>query len=233
MIRHLPIAVVALSFAAAHGSAQDSVADQRRIIDGMLREQASRFERFESYTRVQHYAVTTDRFGLKAEMVARFHRDRVNGKTYEVLSRSGSSVIQSHVFDALLQAEVSVHQQSGGELLTPENYTFRLLKQEEYAGQLCYVLASEPKRKDKHLLRGTIWVDAEDFGIVHVEGKPSESLSFFVGRPMIVQDFTKLSGFWWATRRRSYIDNMFLGKANLVIEYSDYQFEPRAVRTAK
>jgi hypothetical protein len=200
--------------------------EQSRVIDGMIRQQAARFERFEGYTRVQHYSVETDRFGLKADMVARIHRDRVKGKSYEVISRSGSPVIQSHVFDALLEAEVAANQ-LGGELLTLENYTFRLLGREDFGGRPCYVLESDPRRKDKHLLKGRIWVDPEDFGIVHIEGRPSDSLSFWVGRPMIVQDFTKISGFWWASRRRSYIDNIFLGKSDLVIEYRDYQFEVR------
>ena len=194
----------------------------------MVRAQAARFERFEAYTRTQHYSVTTDRFGLKADLVVRMRRDRLKGKTYEVISRSGSQVIQSHVFDALLEAEVSTNQQGAGELLTQENYSFRFTGEEQFGGRTCYVLESEPKHKDKHLLKGRIWVDAGDFGIVHVEGRPSESLSFWVGRPMVVQDFTKIEGFWWASQRRSYIDNVFLGKSDLAIEYSDYQFETRA-----
>lgn len=200
-------------------------ATEARVIDGMIREQTARFEHFEGYTRLQHYAVATDRFGLKAELVARMHRDRVKGKQYEVVSRTGSPVIQSHVFDPLLEAEVA---QPAGELLTPENYSFHLAAEEEFAGRPCYVLESQPKRKDKRLLKGRIWVDAEDFGVVHIEGRPSDNLSFWVGRPMIVQDFTKIAGFWWVSRRRSYIDNIFLGKSDLVVEYSDYQFEPRS-----
>jgi negative regulator of sigma E activity len=228
-IRYSKVAILALSVSLVHGAPPDgeeASADQRRVIDGMIRAQAARFEQFESYTRLQHYSVTTDRFGLKADMVARIHRDRLKGKTYEVLRRSGSPVIQSHVFDALLEAEVATNQQ-GGELLTLENYSFRLIGREAFAGRSCYLLASEPKRKDKRLLKGRIWVDAEDFGIVHIEGRPSDSLSFWVGRPMIVQDFTKQSGFWWASMRRSYIDNVFLGKSDLTVEYTDYQFEPR------
>ena len=89
-------------------------------------------------------------------------------------------------------------------------------------------METNPKRKDKRLLKGRIWVNAEDFGVVHVEGRPTDSLSFWVGKPMIVQDFTKVSGYWWASRRNSYIDNFLLGKSDLVIEYSDYQFEVRA-----
>jgi hypothetical protein len=205
----------------------DGGADQQRVIDGMIHAQSSRFDRFEGYSRLQHYSVTTDRFGLHADLVARIHRDRVKGKSYEVISRSGSPAIQSHVFDALLEAEVDSSKQGSGELLTLENYSFRLIGTEDYQGRHCYVLETDPKHKDKRLLKGKIWVDTEDFGVVHVEGRPSDSLSFFVGRPMIVQDFTKIQDYWWVSRRHSYIDNMFLGKSDLVIEYSDYQFAVR------
>ena len=226
MSRYSPIAVLVLCALSARGTPDDNASEQARVVAGMIHEQAARFEHVEAYTRLQHYSVTTDRFGMKAEMVARLRRDRVKGKTYEVISRSGSQIVQSHVFDALLEAEVSTNQQSGGELLTTANYSFHLTGKEEFGGRQCWVLETEPKHKDKHLLKGRIWVDAEDYGVVHVEGKPSESLSFWVGRPTIVQDFTKIAGYWWATRRHSYIDNMFLGKSDLVIEYTDYQFEP-------
>ena len=208
------------------GAAGEPSAEQIRVIDGMLREQATRFDHFESFSRLQHYSVTTDRFGLKAELVARVHRDRIKGKSFEVLSRVGSPVIQTHVFDALLEAEVDTSKQ-GGELLTRENYAFRLTGQQEFAGHKCYVIETEPKHKEKRLLKGRLWVDTEDFGLVHVEGRPTESLSFWVGKPMIVQEFTKQSGYWWAARRNSYIDNLWLGKSDLVIDYSDYQFELR------
>jgi hypothetical protein len=221
----LKIAVLLLPALAVWG---DGVADQERVIDGMIHAQATRFEQFEGYSRLQHYSVTTSRFGLSAEMVARIHRDRVKGKTYEVISRSGSPVIQTHVFDPLLEAEIETSKQSGsGELLTRENYTFRLLKEDTFAGRPCYVLETDPKRKDRRLLRGRVWVDTEDFGVVHVEGRPSDSLSFWVGRPLIVQDFMKASGYWWASKRKSFIDNIFLGKSELVVEYTDYQFEAR------
>jgi len=225
-----PVVLVFLAGAALWTSSGAETSDQERAIDGMIHEQATRFEHFEAYSRIQHYSVTTDRFGLKAEMVARIHRDRIKGKTYEIISRSGSPVIQSHVFDALLEAEVETSKQ-GGELLTRENYTFHLTGEQEFAGHKCYVMETEPKRKDRRLLKGRLWVDAEDFGVVHVEGRPSDSLSFWVGRPEIVQDFTKISGYWWAERRHSYTDNIWLGKSDLVIDYSDYEFELRQEKT--
>lgn len=192
----------------------------------MVSAETSRFDHIEAYTRLQHYAVTSERFNIRADMVVRMRRDRMKGKTYEIVSRSGSTVIQTHVFDPLVQAEIDASKQ-GGELLVPENYSFRLTGREDYAGIHCYVLESEPKHKDKRLLKGRIWVNTEDYGIVHIEGRPSDSLSFWVGRPMIVQDFTRISGYWWASERHSYIDNMFLGKSDLAIDYSDYRFEAR------
>jgi hypothetical protein len=196
-----------------------------RVVDEMIRQQEVRFSRIGSYSRLQHYSVTTDRFGLKAELVARVHRDRAQGKTYEVISRSGSEVIQNHVFDALLEAEVETSHQSP-ELLTREYYSFRLTGETTFAGRPCYLIETLPKHHEKRLLRGRLWVNKGDFGIVHVEGKPTESLSFWVGKPMIIQDFTKIADYWWASRRHSYIDNFWLGKSDLVIDYSDYRFEP-------
>ena len=130
---HVRIAVVTFAVLSIWGAGVETPLDQDHVIDGMIRNEATRFEHFEGYSRVQHYSVTTDRFGLKAELVARIHRDRVKGKTYEVISRSGSPVIQSHVFDALLEAEIDTSKQ-GGELLTRQNYSFHLTGQEEFAG---------------------------------------------------------------------------------------------------
>ena len=200
--------------------------ETNRVVDEMIRQQEARFDRIGAFSRLQHYSVTTNRFGLKAELVARVHRDRRQGKTYEVISRSGSPVIQSHVFDSLLEAEVETSHHSP-ELLTREFYSFQLAGEATFDGRLCYLLETHPKQHDKLLLKGKLWVNKEDFGIVHAEGKPTESLSFWVGKPMILQDFTKLGGYWWAASRHSYIDNLWLGKADLVIDYSDYQFEPR------
>jgi hypothetical protein len=210
------------------GSGPDGGADLNRIVDGMIHEQSTRFDRLEAYWRIQRYSVDAERFDLKAEMVVRIHRDRLKGKTYEIISRSGSPTIQSHVFDPLLQAEIESSHQTG-ELLRRENYSFRLAGEEERAGLPCWVLETEPRHKDKRLLKGKLWLDKADFGVVHVEGRSAESLSFWVGRPMIVQDYLKLDGYWWVSQRQAHSDGFLTGKSDLTIDYTDYQFETRSV----
>jgi hypothetical protein len=206
-------------------AAQAVSPDQTYIVESMMRATAARFDNVEAYTRLQHYSASDDRFGLKAELLVRIHYDHVAGKTFEIVRRSGSPIIQSRVFDALLQEEVETSKllAQEGSLLTTHNYSFRLIGQDVNAGRPCYLLELNPLRKDKHLIRGRVWVDKRDFGIVHIEGSPAESLSFWIGKPVIVQDFEKLSGFWFAARRNSVMNGLFIGRSELTVDYSDYE----------
>ncbi len=206
-------------------AAHDAPPDQNRVIEAMMRASAARFDKVEAYTRLQQYSASDARFGLKAEMLARIHYDQSTGKTFEIVSRSGSPLIQSRVFDALLQEEVAVSKllaHEGG-LLTTHNYSFRLIGQDVFAGHQCYLLELTPLRRDKHLLHGRAWIDMEDYGVVHVEGRPVESLSFWIGKPVITEDFEKLSGFWFAARRHSVMNGLLIGSSELTVEYRDYQ----------
>jgi hypothetical protein len=206
-------------------AAHDGAADQKRIIDAMLHAIAARFDNVEAYTRLQHYSASDARFGLKAEMLVRVHYDHSTGKTFEIVSREGSPAIQSRVFDPLLREEMETSQLLAheGSLLTTHNYSFRLIGQDVFAGRRCYLLELNPLRRDKHLLHGRAWVDMEDYGVVHVEGRPVESLSFWIGKPVIIQDFEKLSGYWFAARRHSVTSGLIIGAAELTMEYRDYE----------
>lgn len=207
-------------------AAPETGSDQTRVVvESMMHGIAVRFDQVQYYTRLQHYSASDDRFGLKAEMVARMHYDHLKGKTFEIVSRSGSTLLQSRVFDALLHDEVEASKLLGheGSLLTTHNYSFRLTGQAVLSGRRCYLLELNPLRRDKHLLQGRAWVDAEDYGVVHIEGRPAESLSFWIGKPVIIQDFEKLSGFWFASRRHSVTNGMLTGLSELAVEYTDYQ----------
>ena len=89
-----------------------------------------------------------------------------------------------------------------------------------------------PVRKDKYLIQGRAWVDMEDYGVVHIEGRPADSVPFWIGKPVITQDFEKLSGFWFASRRHSVMNGFLIGPSGLTVEYSDYQIRLKAETTA-
>jgi hypothetical protein len=51
-----------------------------------------------------------------------------------------------------------------------------------------------PKRKDKYLLRGQIWVDASTFRIRRIEGVPAKSPSIWIKGIHITLQFAQMSG---------------------------------------
>jgi hypothetical protein len=195
----------------------------------LMRANAIHFDKVEAYTRTQHYMATDSRFGLSAELTARMHYRRLKGKTFEVLSRSGSTILQTHVFDPLLAEEVEPRPQmvEDGSLLTTRNYSFDVSGEETVAGRRCYIVKLQPLRKDKHLLKGNAWVDAEDFGVVRVEGTFADSLSFWIGKPFMTSEYLNVSGLWFAARRHSIQNSFLAGRSELTIEYRDYQVELR------
>jgi len=107
-------------------------------------------------------------------------------------------------------------------LITSANYTMKLIGEESLRGRLCDILSIVPRTKSPHLLKGRVWVDAEDQSLVRVEGTPSASPSFWAGRPTIVRESETVGGFSVAKTSHALSDSVLLGKTELTIEYTDY-----------
>jgi hypothetical protein len=54
---------------------------------------------------------------------------------------------------------------------------------------------SGPKRVDKYLFEGKVWVDQQDFAVVRIEGRPAAKLSFWIKRAEFVRQYQKVDGF--------------------------------------
>jgi len=59
----------------------------------------------------------------------------------------------------------------------------------EIEGRLTYVIGVIPKRREKYLIEGRIWVDATDYALVRAEGKPARSPSFWTHSVHFVQQY--------------------------------------------
>src|SRR5258708_32552116 len=76
--------------------------------------------------------------------------------------------------------------------LNQDNYAFTMLGYEQTPSGSRYVLSVEPLVKSKLLYRGKIWVDAEDFAVVRIEGEPAKNPSFWTRDTKIEQDYVQL-----------------------------------------
>lgn len=146
-------------------------------------------------------------------------------KEFTIKSETGSRLIIDRVFHKLLQSEkeASTEENQAHVALNAENYRFVFTGLENLPTGRCYVLSVEPLTKSKLLYRGRIWVDAEDFAVVRIEATPAKNPSFWTKETNIEQHYGKVGDFWLPLSNQSSSVIRLGGRADLTIDYRDYQ----------
>ena len=85
-----------------------------------------------------------------------------------------------------------------------------------------YVIEIAPRTQNKYLIKGRIWVDAEDYAITRIEGMPAKNPSFWTKSVHFVHTYRKSGPFWFPATDRSETDARIIGTTELTIEYFDY-----------
>lgn len=160
----------------------------------------------------------------EAEMEVVAHYEAPQSKSFDVVSGSGSKLIQTRVFAKLLEAEreSADAQNQRQTALSPDNYTFTLLgsRPSPYGG--CYRLAVEPRRDNKFLYRGEICVNAEDFAVESIDAEPAKNPSFWIKKTRIEHRYQKIGQFWLPASNQTISSIRLGGTATLSILYSGY-----------
>ena len=109
-------------------------------------------------------------------MTVRITCDNAGVKTFEVVDESGNGFVRNRILRKMINAEQEASQKGEKQQtrIIPANYDFSLIGTESLDGRGNYVLEIRPKTKNKFLIRGQIWVDAEDFAIARIEGQPGQ-----------------------------------------------------------
>jgi hypothetical protein len=160
-----------------------------------------------------------------AEMLVSMKYLSPSTKEFTIESATGSKLIIERVFKKLLEAEREAldAEMQRRSALSEENYQFTLVGYENGETSARFVLAVEPRKRDKFLYRGRIWVDAEDFAVVRLEAEPAKNPSFWTKRAEIVQEYKKVNDFWLPAVNRSVSAIRLGGHAELTIEYENYE----------
>lgn len=157
-----------------------------------------------------------------------------NQHSFSVVSQSGSKLLLNRVLLKLLDSEKEAFQDHKQVELTPQNYNFSLVGTEAIAtGNTCYVLAVKPRKENKFLYSGKIWVDARDFAVIRMQGRPAKSPSFWVRDTEIDSNWEKVGSFWFIAHNHSVSHIRMGGTATLSIDYGDYQITEVNRRGAK
>lgn len=155
-------------------------------------------------------------------------------RTFSVISQSGSKLLLNRVLLKLLDSEKEAFEHRKQVELSPENYNFELVGMDgTTTGSACYVLTVKPRKENKFLYAGKIWIDAHDFAVVRMEGAPAKSPSFWVRDTQIESQWEKVGNFWFIAHNHSVSHIRMGGVATLNIDYGDYQITGVDGRAAK
>jgi MucB/RseB N-terminal domain len=199
-----------------------------QIVERMQQHNQAQKGELKAYKALRHYVAEYQGFSTKIEgkMDVEVNYDAVTGKSFRIVSQSGSHLLCEKVLKRAVESEKEASQDQGSTALTQANYRFRLAGSESVAGRPAYILDVEPVTASKFLYRGKIWVDAADFAVVKMETEPAKSPSFWIARTLVHYTSAKTDGFWLPQQVRSETKVRIGGTAVLTIDYGSYAVVP-------
>ena len=175
----------------------------------------------------EHYAVFRNRDQVKpvAEMTVKTTYRKEVGKSYVVLSETGSEMFRKQVLDTILDNEKRMTEPANRAtaVITSANYEMTLKGAETLDGRSCLLVSLNPKRDSPYLFNGKLWVDAQDYSIVRLEGVASRSPSVLTGPPQVTRQYTNVEGFPMATHAKAVSNSWLLGQTTVKIDYTGYE----------
>src|SRR5579864_3596144 len=116
-------------------------------------------------------------------------------KSFQITKAEGSPRGKKIVSTILKQEIDSAKDGRRGDI-TRSNYDFAFLREQNFGVVPEYVLHITPKRKERGLLLGDIWVDAKTFRIRQIIGVPLKNPSIWVEDLHITVQYADVNGMW-------------------------------------
>jgi hypothetical protein len=198
------------------------------VINKMVERDNQRQAALHGYRGVRRYVLENSRHRKRAEMLVTITCLDNGSKEFQTVSESGWSTARKHVFPKLLEGETEASRPDVRERsrITPQNYSFEMIGTDTIDQRAAYVIDITPKTQNKYLVEGRIWIDAEDYAIARIEGKPAKNPSFWIKSVHFVHNYQKSGSFWLPASDRSVTDARIIGSTALTIEYFDYAPNP-------
>lgn len=212
----------ASSAVAADGASQLPTAQE--IVARMGARDLQRQAWMEGYVGTRRYVFENGHLHKHAEMLVEVQGEGDGAKHFDVVSEEGWNAANKHVLRKMVEseAETSRPEMRPKTKINPENYGFEVVGTELVVDRTAYVLEVRPKRKDKYLFQGRIWVDAEDYALVRAEGSPAKNPSFWTKSTHFVQTYKKSGAVWFPVSTQSITEVRIFGTTNVNIEYFNY-----------
>ena len=195
------------------------------VVERMLASDAQRQRSLAGYEGARRYLLLNDHMHKRAEMVVCVTGDPDGTKHFEIVSETGWKAAQRRVLHKMLESEEEASRPEARfkARLSFDNYEFQMVGIDELDGRSVYAIDVSPKRKEKYLFRGRIWVDRQDFALVRADGNPAKNPSFWTKSVHFTHAYQKSGPFWFPSTTDSLTEARIFGATALKIEYFDYK----------
>ena len=238
-VRMLACLVAAIAFLAVHARAQgnEDKVELKTLLeslspgvvpDQMFNELSThndlRRTALHSYTARRTYQVVDSKGKVHAEEIGQMEFQAPDKKTFTVTSEAGSGMIRRMALNPLISSEIqaATGKDRRDSSISAENYSLELLGEQQLGPYHCVVAQAIPRRKDKYLFEGKLWIDINDYAVVRIEGHPAKKLSFWIERADFVRQYQKIDRFWLPKKDETFVHVRFYGNKVLTIEHSNY-----------
>jgi hypothetical protein len=198
--------------------------DETRLFTELLSHNELRNSALAGYTEQRTYQVTDMSGRVRAEESGQMEYRAPDRKTFAAKSESGSVVVRRLALNPLIASEIDAasRKQHHDSAITPENYTLELLGEQQVGPYRCILARATPKRTDKYLFAGEVWIDTQDYAVVRIVGHPAKKLSFWIERVDFVREYQKIDGFWLPQKDETHVQVRMYGQKVLTIDHQNY-----------
>ena len=176
------------------------------------------------YSSTRTYQVVDLSGKVHAEEIGRMEFRAPDQKKFVTTSERGSGIVRRMALNPLINSEIEAatgktHHDSA---ISAANYSLVLLGEQQVGAHRCFVAQADPKRKDKYLFEGKVWIDVDDYAVVRIEGHPAKKLSFWIERADFVRQYQKIDSFWLPEKDETFVQVRLYGKKVLTINHENY-----------
>ena len=198
--------------------------DESKLFTELLAHNELRNATLLGYTEQRTYEVTDMTGKVRAQESGQMEYRAPDKKTFVTTSESGSGLVRRLALNPLIASEIEAAsgKQHHDSSITPANYTFELLGEQQVGPYHCFVVRAIPKRRDKYLFEGKVWIDTQDFAVVRIAGHPAKKLSFWIERADFVREYQKIDGFWLSKKDETFVKVRMYGHKVLTIDHQNY-----------
>ena len=210
------------------GSTSNDVVTVGGLISQLVQHDRMRAVSLLEYSANRRYQVTNEKGKLRSETQVSLQYQSPDSKEFKIVSENGPALLRNIVKSLLTyETEAALGGAGHDSSITPANYTFQLAGNDRVEGYECFVVQTSPKRKDKYLFEGRIWIEAKEFAVVKIVGRPAKRPSFWIKSADFTRHYQKIGGTWLPLRDETVSQVRLFGENVLTIDHANYKVSVR------